>query len=121
MKFVLITNDQTLANAAREGFPPSDQLLIFEKWQEALDACEGARLLLVDLIATLETPHKIAGYEAFGTAKMSHPVASATPLVLISPDDSYDIDFLVGWEGFVFANIRRPVQVETFRHVSTWI
>lgn len=120
MKFVLITKDQGMEDAARKGFSRSDEILVFPDWEPALNACDGADLLFVDLIATLTTPHKIAGYEAFGTAKMEHPIAATTPLVLLSPEVDYDLDFIVGWEGFVLANVQRPVNQAKFRRAATW-
>ena len=121
MKFVLITADQEVESAAKEGFHPGDQTLTFSDWSSALEACEGADMLFVDLIATLEEPHKIAGYERFAEAKMSHSIAQGTPLVLISPPDDYELDFMAGWPDFVFGHIRRPVTFKIFRRASTWI
>jgi hypothetical protein len=88
---------------------------------EALDACEGADLLFVDLLATLEEPHKIAGYEKFAELKMGHPAAKDVPVVLIAPPDDYELDFMAGWPDFVFAHIRRPVTEKIFRRASTWV
>lgn len=121
MKFVVITKDAELEASAREGFHPSDECLAFSDWKAALDACEGADLLFVDLISTLEEPHKIAGYEKFGIAKMSHPVAAKTPLILIAPEPDYELDFMAGWPDFVFGHIRRPVNYKIFRRASTWV
>jgi hypothetical protein len=121
MKFVLITREEAIVEAARLAFPPSDVLAVFADWAPALDACEGADLLFVDLVATLETPHRIAGYEKFAQAKMSHAVASTVPLVLIAPPADYELDFMSGWPDFVFAHVRRPVSDKTFRRASTWV
>ncbi len=121
MRFVLVTKDKKMADEARKGFHPDDELLVFSDWQEALDACEKADMILVDQIATLEKPHKIAGYEKFGEAKMKHKKAKSVPLVLISPEEGYELDFMVGWPNFVFANVRRPVNYKIFRRASTWI
>jgi hypothetical protein len=121
MKFVMVTQDKEMVVEAKKGFHPDDDLDVFERWEEALDACEGADLLFIDLVATLEKPHKIAGYEAFGEARLSHPHAKATPLVLISPPEGYELDFMVGWPDFVFANVRKPVNYKIFRRASTWI
>jgi len=121
MKFVLITKDPEVAAAAREGFHPSDECLVFENWSDALNAAEGADLMFVDLIATLIEPNKIAGYEQFAHAKMDHPVAATTPLVLIAPPEEYELDFMAGWPNFVFGHVRRPVNYKIFRRASTWV
>jgi len=121
MKFVLITKDENLVDEARKGFHPDDELNTFEAWEEGLDACEGIDLLFVELVATLETPHKISGYEKFGEAKQAHGTAATVPLVLVSPAEDYELDFMVGWPNFVFANVRQPVTYKIFRRASTWI
>ena len=121
MKFVLLSNDPELLDAAREGFHPSDELIACDDAQLALNGCEGADLLFVDLLSTLDEPHKIAGYERFATFKMEHEIASGTPLVLISPPEDYELDFMAGWPDFVFAHIRRPVSAKIFRRASTWV
>ncbi len=121
MKFVLITDDRGMATTAKKGFQPDDETLVFARWKKALDACEGADLLFVDLVATLEEPHKIAGYEAFGAAKMAHAGAKDVPVVLIAPPADYLLDFMAGWPDFVFAHLRRPVTEKIFRRASTWV
>ena len=121
MKFVLITKDPEMQSEAKEGFHPSDTFEAFTDWEAALDAAGDADLIFVDLLATLDEPHKIAGYERFAQAKMSHAQSSKTPLVLISPPDEYELDFMAGWPDFVFANIRRPVSYKHFRRASTWV
>ena len=121
MKFVVISKDTDVAEAAREGFHPSDECLVFTEWKDALEAAKGADLLFVDLLGTLKDPHKIEGYEAFAMAKMTHPVAKEVPLVLISPPDDYELDFMAGWPDFVFAHVRRPVNYKIFRRASTWV
>lgn len=121
MRIVLITNDLTLAKAAREGFHPSDETTVYADWREALRACRGVGLMFVDLISTLEEPHKIAGYEEFAHAKMASRTAAKVPLVLISPPEDYDLDFMAGWPDFVLGNIQRPVTAKLFRRASTWV
>ena len=79
MKFVLITQDPEMVQAAKAGFQPNDETLVFEDWATALGHCEGADLLFVDLVATLDEPHKIAGYEKFAEAKMASEEAAAVP------------------------------------------
>lgn len=121
MRFVLITRDAQIEAAAREGFHPSDTLEVFTDWPEALDRCEGADLLFVDMLATLEEPNKIGGYERFAHAKMTHPTAKNTPLVLISPPEEYELDFMAGWPDFVKLHYRQPVDYRVFRRASTWV
>lgn len=110
-----------MAEAARKGFHPEDELETFTDWHAALDASKGADLIFVDLLATLREAHRIAGYEAFAAAKMGHLDAGKVPLVLISPPPDYDLDFLSGWPGFVFGNVQRPVDYRAFRRASTWV
>lgn len=121
MKFVLLTADESLIAESNGAFQPEDETVIFSDWSAALDACENADLIFVDLLATLEEPHKIAGYERFAEAKMTHPVASNTPLVLIGAPEDYELDFMAGWPDFVFAHLRRPVTTKLFRRASTWV
>jgi hypothetical protein len=121
MKFVLITKDPELSQAAKEGFHPSDSFESCEHWHEGLDRCDGADLLFVDMLCTLDEPHKIAGYERFANAKMAHSTAKEVPLVLIAPPDDYEMDFMAGWPNFVFAHVRRPVNAKIFRRASTWV
>ncbi len=121
MKFVLLTKDNDMVNEAKEGFHPSDTFESYADWEAALNASGDADLIFVDLLATLEEPHKIAGYERFAQAKMAHSSAGKTPLVLISPPEDYELDFMAGWPDFVFANIQRPVSYKHFRRASTWV
>jgi hypothetical protein len=119
MKFVLITKDPEVEASAREGFTPYE-CASYADWQRALDESGGADMIFVDLLATLQEPNKIAGYEAFAEAKMKHPVASTIPLVLISPPADYELDFMAGWPDFIVANIPRPISAKVFRRASTW-
>ncbi len=121
MKFVVITKDPEVEAAAREGFHPSDECLVFADWRAALESCDGADLMFVDLVATLLEPHRIAGYEQFALAKMSHETAANVPLVLIAPPEDYELDFMAGWPNFVFGHVRRPVSYKIFRRASTWV
>jgi hypothetical protein len=121
MKFVLLTKEQELKDAAKTGLHPSDELVVQEDWPSALDACDNADMIFVDLLATLDEPNKIAGYERFANAKMVHEFAKGTPLVLIAPPEEYELDFMSGWPDFVFAHLRRPVTEKIFRRASTWV
>jgi hypothetical protein len=120
MRFVLITKDPAMEAEAKKGFEPY-ACDVFADWAPALEAAEGADLMFVDLLATLSEPSKIAGYERFAQAKMSHPIASAVPLVLIAPPEEYELDFMAGWPDFVFGHVRRPVDYRIFRRASTWV
>ncbi len=121
MKFILLTREHALVEAAREGFHPADELITFEDWAEALEACQDADMIFVDQLATLDEPHKVAGYERFAEAKMGHDKAGSVPLVLIAPPDDYELDFIVGWPDFVFARLQRPVTPKIFRRATTWV
>lgn len=121
MKFVLLTKDAEMVSNAKEGFHPSDEFVSYDAIETALDACSGADLLFVDMLATLEEEHRIAGYERFANMKMEHEFAKDVPLVLISPPDDYELDFMAGFPDFVFAHIRRPVTSKIFRRASTWV
>ncbi|RYG39385.1 hypothetical protein EON81_01240 [bacterium] len=118
---MVITKDAELAEAARRGFHPEDEMLAFEDWKEALNASGDADLVFVDLVATLRESHKIAGYEEFARGKMDHPLAAKIPLVLIAPPPDYELDFLSGWPGFVFGHVQRPIDYRAFRRASTWV
>ncbi len=121
VKFIVVTQDAEIKEATNGAFQPEDETLIFEDWSAALDACDGADLIFVDLLATLDTPHKIAGYEKFAEVKMKHPVAAPVPLVLIAAPTDYELDFLAGFPNFVFAHVRRPVTYKILRRASTWV
>ena len=121
MKFLVITKDPEIEEAARKGFHPTDAMVSFADWKEALDKAAGVDMMFVDLVATLREPHKIAGYEDFANAKMLHAVAKDIPLVLIAAPDDYELDFMTGWPNFVFGHVRRPVTEKIFRRASTWI
>ena len=67
------------------------------------------------------TPLISDGYEIFHDLMVADAVASKVPVVLISLPHDYEIDFMVGWPDFVFANMPRPVSAKLFRRASTWI
>lgn len=119
MKFILITKDSEVEEAAKQGFVPYETV-VYKDWRQALDECEGAHMMFVDQLATLDEPNKVAGYEAFAEAKMAHPVAQGVPLVLVSPPSDYEMDFVSGWPNFLVGNIARPVDSRVFRRASTW-
>jgi len=121
MKFVLVTKDAQIEEAAQNAYRGRDELLVYQDWAEALEAAGNADLMFVDLIATLRQAGKIEGYEEFAYAKMQHEKAATIPLVVIAPPAEYELDGMVGWPNFVFAMVRRPVQERLFRQASGWV
>jgi hypothetical protein len=121
MKFIVITQDAEIEEAARKGLHPDDTTEFYSDWHSGLEACTEVDLLFVDMLATLEEPNKIAGYETFAMAKMRHMKAKDVKLVLISPPQEYELDFMAGWPNFVFLHYRRPVDYKIFRRASTWV
>jgi hypothetical protein len=121
MVIVIITKDPEVVAATEGAFQPNDDVRIFSDWSAALDACSDAELMFVDLIATLDKPHRIAGYERFAEAKMAHPEANAIPLVLIAAPDDYELDFMTGYPNFVFMHVRRPLNYKVFRRATTYV
>jgi len=121
MKYIVITKDPEIKEAATKGLHPDDTTEFYADWQQGLDGCDGADLLFVDMLATLDEPGRIAGYENFATSKMRHPIAMDVKVVLISPPEDYELDFMAGWPNFVFLHYRRPVDYKIFRRASTWI
>lgn len=121
MRFVLISKDQEIIAAATEAFERFGTLQVFGEWRDALEACPGADLMFVDMLATLEEPHKIAGYEKFAQAKMTDKGAKDVKLVLIGAPADYEIDFLVGWPDFLFAQLPRPVTSKMLLRMSTYV
>jgi hypothetical protein len=121
MKYVLLTKDPEVLAAREKAFYPDDEVSVFEEWGPALTAAAEADMMFVDLIATLSDPHKIAGYEAFAEAKMSHPQASKVPLVLIWPPEDYELDFMAGYANFVQQAIQRPVTYQKLRRATTYL
>lgn len=118
-----MTRDPDIREAflSPEAFLPSDVLKPFEAWDEALKETAGADMMFVDLVSTLLEPNKIEGYERFAEAKMAEAELLAVPLVLIAPPADYELDFMVGYPDFVFAQIPQPVTSKIFRRASTWI
>ena len=121
VKFVLVTKDPDVVAATEGAFQPDDELNVYDDWSTALDDCRDADLIFVDLVATLQRPHKIAGYEKFAEAKMAHREAAGTPLVLIAAPPDYELDFMAGYPNFVFAHLQRPLTYKIFRRASTWV
>lgn len=78
----------------------------------ALRLAVQAQLVVVDLLAVLDVPHKIAGYVRFAEAKMKSK-ASAIPTALIGVPDGYRLDGMAGWPGFLEAFIDRPFSEAT--------
>ena len=91
MTYILVTRDPAVKEAflSPEAFLPSDTLKAFEKWEDALKETAGADMMFVELVATLDEPNKIAGYERFAEAKMADEALSAVPLVLLILNNSH--------------------------------
>lgn len=123
MRYVLLSTDSDIIAAFKspEAFFQTDDLVIASTSEEAVRATPGADMLFVDILATLTEPHRIAGYEVFHDLMLESAGAKDVPLVLISAPTDYEIDFMVGWPDFVFANMPRPVSAKLFRRASTWI
>ncbi len=123
MTYLLVTKDPFTEDSflSPEAFLPTDRLMVFNEWEEALESAEGADLMFVDIVATLDEPNKIGGYERFAHAKMEHPVAAEVPLVVVAVPADYELDFMVGFPDFVFAQVAHPITTKIFRRASTWI
>lgn len=123
MTYILVTRNPDIREAflSPEAFLPSDVLKPFEDWRDALEEAKGADMMFVDLVSTLVEPNKIAGYEEFAEGKMADEALLAVPLVLIAAPSDYELDFMVGYPDFVFAQIPQPVSSKIFRRASTWI
>lgn len=118
-RYILLSRDPAIAATAREAL--GAEIAVLDRWQDALEAAAEAKVLIVDLIATLNPPHKIQGYEEFALAKMQHPTARGVPIVLISPPDDYELNAMIGWPDFLAANVRRPITRDLFRRVANWV
>lgn len=121
MRILLISNDSELNEQAKLAYEKTDELVVVENWRDALEMSKPTDLMIVDIISTLDEPHKISGYESFAEAKMKHKIASKVPLVAIQPPDDYPLDSMIGWEGFLHGLVRRPVTWKIFRRISTWV
>lgn len=118
---MLISRDSSMVSEAQKAYKLTDELTVFKDWKAALKSADSFELMIVDLLATLKEPNKIAGYEEFAQQKMSDKKAAKIPLVLIAPPDEYDLDSMVGWPDFVFGHVRRPITMKIFRRISTWL
>jgi hypothetical protein len=121
MKYILISKDPEILEQAKSAFFPDDEVLLTGDWREALANAEGTNLMFVDLLATLKSPNKIAGYEEFAEAKLGDQTAQPVPLVLIWPPEDYALDFMTGYPGFIFQHIQRPVTFQKLRRATTYI
>lgn len=101
MRAILVTKDDELRTMAERATPP---IMVCPEWTEALDqVADASDLIVLDLLAALDPPHRIAGYEKFAEAKMGHPRATSCRTILIGPPEGYELDFMVGWPGFLYA------------------
>ena len=89
------------------------QLTIEGDWRRAVDRAPTVNLFVVDLLATLASPHRISGYVAFAEAKMRSS-ACDVPVVLVGPPEGYRLDGMVGWPGFLTAFFDRPLSEELY-------
>ena len=121
MNFVLVTKDQAIVEAAKNAYGTHYGLKVFETWAPALENLQGVDLMFVDILATLTEAGRIEGYEAFAAAKMAHETAGPVPLVVIAAPSDYEMDAMVGWPGFIFAMVRRPITEKLFRQASGWV
>lgn len=121
MRILLIAKEPEMIAAAEEAYHATDSLEVYGDWRQALENVNGAEMIIVDLISTLDQPNEVSGYEQFAMAKMGSEHAKSVPLVLISPPDDYELDAMVGWPDFVFGMVKRPVTMKIFRRISTWI
>lgn len=120
-KIVLVTKDSDLLNKAKRAFNGKVKLVVSDDWKSALEESNGTSLMVVDLMATLRKPKKIAGYEEFALAKMNHKSASKTKLIVIYPPEDYRLDGMVGWPNFVFAMLRKPLTLQDLKKITNWI
>jgi hypothetical protein len=121
MKYVVITKDEEVKEACKRAFYPDDYVTITSDWREGLAAGAQTDLMFVDLLATLEQPGRIAGYEKFAEVKMADPISGPVPLVLIWPPEDYQLDFMTGYPDFISQHIRRPVTYQVVRRATTYI
>lgn len=120
-KIVLVTKDNDLLSKAKKVFSGKVKLVVSDDWKTALEESNGTSLMVVDLMATLHKPKKIAGYEEFALAKMKHKSASKTKLVVIYPPEDYRLDAMVGWPNFVFAMLRKPLTLKDLKKITDWM
>jgi len=121
MKFVLISKDEEIIESAQEAYGTHYSLTVYKNWSLALAECKGADLMFVDIVATINEPGKIQGYEDFAAAKLSNETSNPIPLVAIALPTDYEIDSMVGWPGFVIAMWHRPVDAKRFRQASGYV
>ena len=107
-----ITKDLELIERARLGCDRRGYVMNVEAdWKNAISQAAQSDLVVVDLIATLDPPHRIAGYVQFAEALMASKAAEV-PLALVGAPDGYRLDGMVGWPGFLSAFVERPVDDE---------
>ena len=114
---ILVSHDPELIADCRDVCKERQmQLSIEPEWRRALDRSRTANLMIVDLLATLSPPHRISGYVRFAESKMES-AAAATPIALIGAPDSYRLDGMVGWPGFLAAFVPRPVDDDCLHYL----
>ncbi|MEO7453520.1 MAG: hypothetical protein ABIV13_02010 [Fimbriimonadales bacterium] len=116
-KVILISSDPALIADLRDVCGRRRLALSLEaSWERALNVGVGSDLMILDLLSTLNPPNRIAGYIRFGEAKMKSSAASL-PLVLVGVPESYRLDGMVGWPGFLTAFVARPVDEECLEYL----
>lgn len=121
MRVLVLTQRPEISGYATEALGGRVDLEIYTDWKEALERAEGADVMIADLISLLEEPHKIDGYEAFAMAKMAHETAKSVKLILIPAPTAYELDSMLGWPDFLFAQFHNPIGVQSFRQAMRWI
>ena len=121
MRVLLITSRKDIESMAVAALRGKVQLDIVADWKVALDQSLGADLMIADLVSLLDEPNKISGYEQFALAKMSHESAKAVKLVLIPAPVDYELDSMMGWPDFLFAQFHNPITEQTFKMAMRWV
>lgn len=119
MKLVLVTRDKRVLSAARAALAPAD-LCVAETWQQGLEKCRDAGLMVVDVLTTIERGCGV-GFRRFASAKRAHALAKAIPLMLISPPEGSQPNYLGLEPEFAIATVQRPVSPVLFRRAQTWV
>ena len=121
MRVLVLTQRAEIAEYAKEALGERVDLEIHGNWKDALEIAEGADVMIADLVSLLNEPHKIEGYDAFALAKMSHENAKGVKLILIPAPADYELDSMMGWPDFLFAQFHNPIGTQSFRQAMRWI
>lgn len=121
VKITVITRDPEVLECAKKAFRLDEVVQFFEDWKVAFESTEKPDMMIVDMVSTLDEPHKVAGYERFAHAKMDHALLKSVPLVMLNPPVGYDMDFYTGWPDFIFASLPKPITDKVLRRVVTYL